>query len=291
MELNYTKDLLIKRKNVGFIVISSKKDNYKISSVDISEYENNENKNKDDENCAKFEKNMLKYFSYEIMVNRDIELFFDFETCKQELGIDINGVLPIPYLITINIIDKEAIKKNYYFKIIDKNIKNQNNKIFDIILEKADCSDNDDFVIFQSKDYYNAYFIVHKYEEDWKKFCLYREKMESDSIVIIPTYNRARLLNRSLTSVLNQTYKNIEIIIVDDGSIDNTKKIIYKLNDNRIKYIKLKKNNGPSYARNFGIKKSKGEFISFQDSDDIYNEKKSEKQIKNLKRNNSDLDF
>ena len=178
MELNYTKDLLIKRKNVGFIVISSKKDNYKISSVDISEYENDVNKNKDDENCAKFEKNMLKYFSYEILVNRDIELFFDFETCKQELGIDINGVLPIPYLITINIIDKEAIKKNYYFKIIAKNIRNQSNKIFDIILEKADCSDNDDFVIFQSKDYYNAYFIVHKYEEDWKKFCLYREKME-----------------------------------------------------------------------------------------------------------------
>ena len=109
--------------------------------------------------------------------------------------------------------------------------------------------------------------------------------------VIIPTYNRAKLLNRCLTSILNQTYKNIEIIVVDDGSTDNTKKIIYKINDNRIKYIKLKKNNGPSYARNFGIKKSKGEFISFQDSDDIYHKEKLEKQFKNLKIKNSDLDF
>jgi len=109
--------------------------------------------------------------------------------------------------------------------------------------------------------------------------------------VIVPTYNRARLLNRSLTCILNQTYKNIEIIVVDDGSTDNTKKIIYKINDNRIRYIKLKKNNGPSYARNFGIKKAKGEFISFQDSDDIYHKEKLEKQINNLKEKNSDLDF
>ena len=90
-------------------------------------------------------------------------------------------------------------------------------------------------------------------------------------------------MNRSLTSILNQTYKNIEIIVVDDGSTDNIKKIIYKINDNRIRYIKLKKNNGPSYARNFGIKKAKGEFISFQDSDDIYLKEKLEKQINKKK--------
>ena len=178
MELNSTKDSLAKRKRVGFILISSKRDNYKISFVDISEYETN--KIKDDEKCAKFEKYMLKYFSYEIFVNRDIRLFFDFESCKEELGIIINGELPIPYLITVNIVDKDekAVKKDYYLNIIATIIKNQNNKFFDIILKKVDCPGNDDFIIFQSKDYYNAYYIVHKYEEDWKKFCLYREKIE-----------------------------------------------------------------------------------------------------------------
>jgi glycosyltransferase involved in cell wall biosynthesis len=109
--------------------------------------------------------------------------------------------------------------------------------------------------------------------------------------VIIPTYNRAKSLNRSLTSVLNQTYNNIEIIIVDDCSTDNTTKIINKIKDYRIKFFKLKRNKGPGFARNFGIKKSKGEFIAFQDSDDIYHEAKLEKQIINIKRNNSDLDF
>ena len=75
---------------------------------------------------------MLKYFSYEIFVNRDIRLFFDFESCKEELGIIINGELPIPYLITVNIVDKDekAVKKDYYLNIIATIIKNQNNKIF-----------------------------------------------------------------------------------------------------------------------------------------------------------------
>lgn len=118
---------------------------------------------------------------------------------------------------------------------------------------------------------------------------LFRNKIiiKNKISVIIPTYNRAKLINRSLSSVLNQTYNNIEIIIIDDGSTDNTKKIINKIKDNRIKYIKLKINKGPGYARNIGIKKSKGEFIS----DDFYHKDKLEKQIINLKKNNSDLDF
>ena len=62
----------------------------------------------------------------------------------------------------------------------------------------------------------------------------------------------------------------MEIIIVDDGSTDNTKEVIDKFQDRRIKYIKLDKNQGASNARNIGIKAAKGKYISFQDSDDIF---------------------
>ena len=62
--------------------------------------------------------------------------------------------------------------------------------------------------------------------------------------VIIPTYNRGRLILNSVTSVLNQTYKNIELIVVDDCSTDNTEEILKSINDSRIKYVKLEKNYG-----------------------------------------------
>lgn len=94
-----------------------------------------------------------------------------------------------------------------------------------------------------------------------------REDMPKIS-VIIPTYNRAHLIGRSIKSVLNQTYQDFELIIVDDGSTDNTEEIVKNINDERIIYILHKENKGPSAARNTGIKASKGEFIAFQDSDD-----------------------
>lgn len=109
--------------------------------------------------------------------------------------------------------------------------------------------------------------------------------------VIIPTYNRESLICRSVKSVLENTYKNIEVIVVDDGSTDNTSEIIKEINDKRFKYIKLRKNRGACYARNLGIKKSTGKYIAFQDSDDLFHKDKLEKQIKNLIKNNSDLDF
>ena len=68
--------------------------------------------------------------------------------------------------------------------------------------------------------------------------------------VIIPTYNRDKLIKDSVNSVLNQTYDNIEVIIVDDGSTDKTEKVIKKIKDKRIKYIKLDKNYGSAYAKN-----------------------------------------
>ena len=109
--------------------------------------------------------------------------------------------------------------------------------------------------------------------------------------IIIPTYNREKLIRKSIQSVLNQTYNNIEIIIIDDCSHDNTNKEVKKIRDNRIRYIKLRKNKGANYCRNLGIKKSTGEYISFLDSDDIFHKNKLERQIKNMKINKSNFDF
>jgi glycosyltransferase involved in cell wall biosynthesis len=115
---------------------------------------------------------------------------------------------------------------------------------------------------------------------------------EKDKIsVIIPTYNRENLILKSINSVLNQTYSNIEILIVDDGSTDNTENIINKLDNNKIKYIKLKDNKGASFARNIGILRASGKYISFQDSDDFYHYDKLEKQYNNLKKKKTDFDF
>jgi glycosyltransferase involved in cell wall biosynthesis len=92
--------------------------------------------------------------------------------------------------------------------------------------------------------------------------------MEPIISVIIPTYNRAHTIRRAINSVLNQTYKNMEIIVVDDASSDNTEEIVKSINDNRIIFIKHDSNKGGAAARNTGIKASKGNYVAFQDSDD-----------------------
>ena len=107
--------------------------------------------------------------------------------------------------------------------------------------------------------------------------------------VIIPTYNRGRLILESVNSVLNQTYKNIELIVVDDCSTDDTKKIIESIKDFRIKYVKLEKKSGACVARNRGIEKSTGEFIAFNDSDDLWIPEKICSQLDFLNKNNADI--
>lgn len=89
--------------------------------------------------------------------------------------------------------------------------------------------------------------------------------------IVIPTYNRADFIQQTIQSVLDQTYKDFEIIIIDDGSKDNTKQIVedcIKKTPDKISYF-FQENKGVSAARNFGIDKSKGEFIVFLDSDDV----------------------
>ncbi len=101
--------------------------------------------------------------------------------------------------------------------------------------------------------------------------------------VIIPTYNRAHLVGRAIRSVLNQTYHDFEIIVVDDGSTDNTEEVVKGFNDERMRYIRHKENKGGATARNTGIKAAKGEYIAFQDSDDEWLLKKLEKQMEVFK--------
>ena len=101
--------------------------------------------------------------------------------------------------------------------------------------------------------------------------------------VIIPTFNRAHLIGKAVKSVLSQTYQDFEIIVVDDGSTDNTGEIIRSFKDKRVKYIeKYKKNKGISVARNIGIKMARGKYFAFLDSDDEWLSEKLSKQIKVL---------
>lgn len=90
--------------------------------------------------------------------------------------------------------------------------------------------------------------------------------------VIIPTYNRADLLPEAIDSVLAQTWKEMEIIVVDDGSTDRTEETVRRYDD-RVRYF-YKEHGGPSSARNMGIKKAKGTYVAFLDSDDVWEPEK-----------------
>lgn len=108
--------------------------------------------------------------------------------------------------------------------------------------------------------------------------------------VIIPVYKVEKYLDRCMESVVRQTYKNIEIILVDDGSPDNCPQMCdeWAKKDNRIKIIH-KKNSGQADARNQGMKISTGEYICFVDSDDYIDRTEIEKCINNAVRNSSDV--
>jgi len=98
----------------------------------------------------------------------------------------------------------------------------------------------------------------------------------------MPSYRSEKFISQSIESAIAQTYQDWEMIIVDDVSPDNSNKIIkeYLEKDSRIRLIKLAKNSGPAVARNRAIKKAKGRYIAFLDSDDIWLPEKLEKQIR-----------
>jgi|TARA_B110000438_G_scaffold299240_1_gene349033 teichuronic acid biosynthesis glycosyltransferase TuaG len=105
--------------------------------------------------------------------------------------------------------------------------------------------------------------------------------------VILPNYNKAKFLEEAISSVVTQTYKKWHLYIIDDNSTDNSKKIIDKFSYlKNVTIIKLKKNKGPSFCRNYGMRISKSKYISFIDSDDSWVLSKLEKQIFYMEKNN-----
>lgn len=106
--------------------------------------------------------------------------------------------------------------------------------------------------------------------------------------VITPVYNSEKYIKKTVLSVLNQTYPNLEMILVDDCSTDNSKEIILNLQkkDNRVKYVKLDKNSGAAVARNKGLETANGQFIAFIDSDDVWKQDKLNQQLKFMQDKN-----
>ena len=105
--------------------------------------------------------------------------------------------------------------------------------------------------------------------------------------IVVPVYNSEKFLKETIKTVTEQTYKNWELILVNDCSTDNSKSTIekYAKEDNRIKVINLKENSGAAIARNTGIEQAKGKYLAFLDADDLWNKEKLKKQIKFLEAN------
>lgn len=104
--------------------------------------------------------------------------------------------------------------------------------------------------------------------------------------IIMPTYNCAKFIGKTIESIIAQTYENWELIIVDDCSKDNTEEVVSKYKDNRIKYHRLENNSGEAVARTEAMKKARGSYMAFLDSDDLWKKDKLEKQLEFMNKNN-----
>ncbi len=110
--------------------------------------------------------------------------------------------------------------------------------------------------------------------------------------IIIPNYNKGDYLKECLDSVLNQTYKNWKVYVIDDCSKDISKEILKKYNkEDKFNITFLNKNSGPAYCRNLGLKKSEAEYVAFLDSDDYWPKHKLEIQINEMLNNNYDFTY
>ena len=109
--------------------------------------------------------------------------------------------------------------------------------------------------------------------------------------IIMPSYNTAHLIKESIDSVLNQTYTNFELIIIDDCSTDNTDEVVAEYKDERIVYLKNEGHSGAAVSRNLGLKEAKGKWVAFLDSDDLWEKDKLSKQIQFMVEQNSTFSF
>lgn len=109
--------------------------------------------------------------------------------------------------------------------------------------------------------------------------------------IIMPSYNTASYIRETIQSVLNQTYKSWELLIVDDCSTDNTDEVVCTITDSRIKYFKNEKNSGAAVSRNKALREAKGQWIAFLDSDDLWMPEKLEKQIAFMDKNGHSFSY
>jgi hypothetical protein len=110
----------------------------------------------------------------------------------------------------------------------------------------------------------------------------------TDISIIIPAYNAEKYINKCIDTLINQTKKELEIIVINDGSTDNTENIVKSYKDKRIKYYK-NKNQGIGKTRNFGIEKATGKYLMFVDSDDYIEKDACEKMFNRAENNNLDI--
>jgi len=109
--------------------------------------------------------------------------------------------------------------------------------------------------------------------------------------VVLPAYNRRNTVRKAVESVLNQTERDIECIVVDDASTDDTAGVLTEISDSRLRIIRLTENSGACHARNVGVQAAKGEYIAFQDSDDCFHPDKLERQLAFLRETGADVVF
>jgi glycosyltransferase involved in cell wall biosynthesis len=108
--------------------------------------------------------------------------------------------------------------------------------------------------------------------------------MDPKVSVIVPTKNRAYYLSQAVRSILSQTFREYEILVIDGASVDNTRKVINEIIDPRINYVRQEEDRGVSAARNLGIVRSRGRFIAFLDDDDLWLPRMLEKQLELINR-------